>query len=120
MPDFAGFAAQEFALGEATIFARVGGAGPPLLLLHGFPQSHAMWAPVAARLAQRFTVVAPDLRGYGASSAPESRGGERYSKRVMAKDFFGRTSQREVGGESGIGLRSRRLHRQSSGEAAQA
>ena len=51
MSDFASFAAHEFALGEATIFARVGGAGPPLLLLHGYPQSHLMWARVADALA---------------------------------------------------------------------
>ena len=86
MSDFDGFAAHEINVGEATIFARVGGSGPPLLLLHGYPQSHLMWARVAANLAQRFTVVAADLRGYGRSSVPESHKGERYSKRVMAKD----------------------------------
>ena len=86
MPGFDGFAAQEFALGEATIFARVGGSGPPLLLLHGYPQSHLMWARVAQALAGQFTLVAPDLRGYGRSSAPPSRGGERYTKRIMAQD----------------------------------
>ena len=86
MSDFAGFSTSDFALGEATIHARVGGSGPPLLLLHGYPQSHLMWARVAPALAERFTVVVPDLRGYGRSSAPPSRNGERYSKRVMAKD----------------------------------
>ncbi len=86
MSGFAKFVEKEIALGEATIFARVGGSGPPLLLLHGYPQSHLMWAPVAERLASRFTVVAPDLRGYGRSSAPASQKGERYSKRVMAED----------------------------------
>ncbi len=86
MSGFAGFSAHEIALGEATIFARVGGAGPPLLLLHGYPQSHLMWARVAPALAARFTVVVADLRGYGRSSAPPSHNGERYSKRVMAKD----------------------------------
>src|SRR5271156_4956053 len=88
MSDFAGFAAHDFAVGEATIFARVGGSGPPLLLLHGYPQSHVMWARVAAELAARFTVVAADLRGYGRSSTPESQKGERYSKRVMATDVI--------------------------------
>jgi haloacetate dehalogenase len=87
MSDFAGFSAEEFALGEATIHARVGGSGPPLLLLHGYPQSHLMWARVAPALAERFAVVVPDLRGYGRSSAPPSHNGERYSKRVMAKDM---------------------------------
>ncbi len=86
MSGFDAFAAREIALGEATIFARVGGAGPPLLLLHGYPQSHMMWARVAERLTSRFTVVAADLRGYGRSSAPPSRNGERYTKRVMAED----------------------------------
>ena len=88
MSDFASFAAHDFAAGEATIFARVGGSGPPLLLLHGYPQSHVMWARVATELAARFTVVAADLRGYGRSSAPESQKGERYSKRVMATDVI--------------------------------
>jgi len=86
MAAFDGFDAEEHALGEATIFARRGGSGPPLLLLHGYPQSHLMWARVAEALAGRFTIVAPDLRGYGRSSAPPSHKGERYSKRVMAKD----------------------------------
>ena len=86
MSSFNGFATHEIALGEATIFARVGGSGPPLLLLHGYPQSHWMWARVAAALADKFTLVVPDLRGYGRSSAPPSQKGERYTKRVMAKD----------------------------------
>jgi haloacetate dehalogenase len=86
MSDFAGFAAHDIALGEATIFARVGGSGPPLLLLHGYPQSHLMWARVAPTLAEKFTVVAMDLRGYGRSSVPASRAGERYTKRLMAQD----------------------------------
>jgi haloacetate dehalogenase len=64
-----------------------GGAGPPLLLLHGYPQTHYMWHPVIDRLAQRFTVVCPDLRGYGDSGKPASdvtHGA--YSKRAMAQD----------------------------------
>ena len=86
MPAFDGFEPQEIPAGEANLFAQVGGSGPPLLLLHGYPQSHVMWARVAGALASRFTVIAADLRGYGASSAPASERGERYSKRVMAKD----------------------------------
>ncbi len=86
MSGFDGFAEREFAIGESTIFARIGGSGPPLLLLHGYPQSHLMWARVAGALAGQFTLVAPDLRGYGRSSAPPSRGGERYTKRIMAQD----------------------------------
>lgn len=74
-------------VGEARISASVMGTGPPVLLLHGYPQSRAMWHSVAPSLARTFTVVAPDLRGYGESSAPD--GGpnhEGYSKRVMAAD----------------------------------
>jgi len=69
------------------IRAAVGGSGPPLLLLHGHPQTHATWHKVAPALAERFTVVAADLRGYGDSDKPE--GGERharYAKRAMAAD----------------------------------
>ena len=72
---------------ELSIRAAIGGAGPPLLLLHGHPQTHATWRKVAPVLATRFTVVAADLRGYGDSSKPE--GGPNhvaYSKRAMAKD----------------------------------
>lgn len=64
-----------------------GGSGTPLLLLHGYPQTHVMWHPITERLAEEFTVVCPDLRGYGDSSKPP--GGEdhaAYSKRAMAQD----------------------------------
>jgi len=54
----------------ATIHAVIGGSGPPLLLLHGSPQNHVMWHKLAPRLAEQFTVVAADLRGYGDSSKP--------------------------------------------------
>ena len=70
-----------------TIRAAVAGEGPPLLLLHGHPQTHVTWRKIAPLLAERFTVVCPDLRGYGDSSKP--RGDERhavYSKRAMAAD----------------------------------
>ena len=70
------------------IFARIGGSGPPLLLIHGFPQTHAMWHKVAPALMQRFTCVMPDLRGYGYSSCPENdTKNEAYSKRTMAQDL---------------------------------
>ncbi len=73
--------------GEVKIHAVVGGDGPPLLLLHGHPQTHAIWHKVAPTLAQRFTVVACDLRGYGDSSKPAGTGDHgNYSKRTMARD----------------------------------
>lgn len=75
-------------IGEATIFLRMGGSGEPLLLIHGFPQSHAMWHPIAADLMQRFRVVMPDLRGYGRSACPPNTPDNiPYSKRRMAQDL---------------------------------
>ena len=74
----------------ARIKARVAGSGPPLLLLHGNPQTHAMWHLVAPSLAEDFTVVATDLRGYGDSSKPASDEEHApYSKRTMARDQMG-------------------------------
>lgn len=71
----------------AEIQAVYSGSGPPVLLLHGYPQTHAMWHPVAPRLAERFTVVATDLRGYGDSSKPfGDEDHVAYSKREMAAD----------------------------------
>lgn len=70
-----------------TIHAAIGGEGPPLLLLHGHPQTHITWRKIAPDLVRHFTVIAPDLRGYGDSSKPA--GGENhiaYSKRAMAAD----------------------------------
>jgi haloacetate dehalogenase len=83
-----GFAAQRLAVGDVTLNVARAGAGPPLLLLHGYPQTHAMWHRVAPRLAADFTVVAPDLRGYGDSDAPPSDPSHlAYSKRAMAQDM---------------------------------
>lgn len=74
--------------GVAEIFARIGGSGPPLLLLHGYPQTHAMWHLVAPRLMESYTCVMADLRGYGFSSCPANSADNRpYSKRVMAEDM---------------------------------
>lgn len=87
---FDGFATRDLpgARDDVTIHARVGGAGPPLLLLHGFPQTHLAWRHVAPRLADTHTVIAADLRGYGQSSAPaDDAGHETYSKREMARDM---------------------------------
>lgn len=84
---FEGFVQDRIVTSGAEINLRVGGSGPPLLLLHGYPQSHVMWHRVAPRLAERFTVVCSDLRGYGDSSKPRGGGNhETYSKRALARD----------------------------------
>ena len=82
-----GFAQRRIATSGAEIHAAVGGDGPPLLLLHGFPQTHAMWRHVAPKLAERFTVVAADLRGYGESEKiPGDPAHVRHCKRTVAQD----------------------------------
>ena len=85
---FAGFTQHKVATAGAEINFRRGGDGPPVLLLHGYPQTHVMWRKVAPGLARRFSVVAADLRGYGDSSIPPSdREHRAYSKRAMAVDM---------------------------------
>jgi haloacetate dehalogenase len=85
---FEGFAEQRIAVAEAEISCRTGGAGPPLLLLHGYPQTHVAWHRVAPRLMRRFSLVMPDLRGYGESRGPRPDPEHRhYSKRAMARDM---------------------------------
>jgi len=85
---FPGFIAQQVRTSGAEIHFETGGSGPPLLLLHGFPQTHSMWHKVAPALAREFTVVCPDLRGYGDSSKPPSdETHAAYSKRAMANDM---------------------------------
>ena len=82
-----GFEARRVAGAGTDIAAWVGGSGPPLLLLHGYPQTHVMWHPVATELARDHTVVCTDLRGYGDSGKPASDPRhEPYSKRAMAAD----------------------------------
>jgi haloacetate dehalogenase len=83
-----GFGSSHIDTGEVSIFVRSRGTGPPLPLLHGFPQTHLMWRDVAPRLARTFTVVCADLRGYGDSGCPPSAADHApYSKRAMAKDM---------------------------------
>ena len=84
---FQDFESRRLQGNDTEIFLRCGGSGPPLLLLHGYPQTHAMWHPVASELAKQFTVVCTDLRGYGDSGKPPSDEDHApYSKRVMAAD----------------------------------
>src|ERR1700738_2296730 len=89
MPDladlFPGYANQSIETGSGRIFARVGGNGPPLLLLHGFSETHVMWHRVAPQLADRFTLIVADLPGYGWSDMPRSDAEHTpYTKRAMA------------------------------------
>jgi haloacetate dehalogenase len=87
---FEGFERVRVDVDGTAVHAVVGGSGPPVLLLHGFPQSHVMWHPVAERLAERATVVAADLRGYGDSDRPPAGDDHAgYSFRAMAADQVG-------------------------------
>lgn len=82
---FPGFSARQLQTTDVELFVRIGGRGPALLLLHGYPQTHACWHRIAPTLADRFTVVVCDLPGYGRSRASSSRSDEgAYSKREMA------------------------------------
>jgi haloacetate dehalogenase len=82
------FHAIEVDADGARIFVRRSGSGPPVLLLHGFPQTHLMWRHVAPLLARNFTVICADLRGYGRSSCPASSPDHApYAKRTMAQDM---------------------------------
>jgi len=85
---FSGFDALLIPAGDTQIFIRRSGAGYPLLLLHGFPQTHLMWRDIAPALAAHFTVICADLIGYGGSGCPPSDPlHSRYSKRAMANDM---------------------------------
>jgi Predicted hydrolases or acyltransferases (alpha/beta hydrolase superfamily) len=85
---FSGFETRRIRGDGVDIHLRIGGAGAPLVLLHGYPQTHATWHRVAPELARHFTVVVPDLRGYGDSEAPaDDQAHTVYSKRAMAKDI---------------------------------
>lgn len=84
---FDGFSSRDIRVADTTIRTWYGGSGPPLLLLHGYPQTHVIWHKIAPGLAERFTVVATDLRGYGDSGKPPSDDRHAaYSKRATAND----------------------------------
>ena len=85
---FEHFDRREVDTGDTTIFVRRAGSGSPLLLLHGFPETHLMWRDVAPRLARQFSIVCADLRGYGRSGCPPSDEDHApYAKRSMARDM---------------------------------
>ena len=87
---FTGFSNKVFKTDQGEIFYKINGAGPPLLMLHGYPQNHFMWHSTAPELAKEYTVIIPDLRGYGKSMAPQGDEDHyNYSKRVMAEDLKG-------------------------------
>jgi haloacetate dehalogenase len=99
MPMFEGFETKRVAANGVEINLVTGGSGPPLLLLHGYPQTHAIWRKVAPRLAEHYAVVASDLRGYGDSSKPVGLADHsNYSKRDMARDQV--DAMRALGHES--------------------
>src|SRR5437763_16834829 len=85
---FPGYASEWINTSSGRIFARVGGKGPPLLLLHGFSSTHVMWHGVAPRLADKFTLIIADLPGYGLSDMPESdKDHTPYTKSAMASSM---------------------------------
>lgn len=85
---FPGFTLEHVRVRDGALRVRRGGSGPPLLLLHGNPQTHAMWHRVAPALARRHTVICPDLRGYGGSLKPPATADHApYAKRAMARDL---------------------------------
>jgi haloacetate dehalogenase len=114
-----GFTERKIRTSGATIHLEYAGEGPPVLLLHGYPESHVMWHKVAPQLARDYTVVCPDLRGYGDSSKPKGLPGHaNYSKRAMALDMvevmeaLGHRSFHVVGHDRGgrVGHRMARDH----------
>jgi haloacetate dehalogenase len=87
-PEISGFDYRRVTVADGVALnAAVGGSGSPVVLLHGFPQTHLMWRHVAADLAADHTVICPDLRGYGDSDKPAELDGQTYSKRTMAADI---------------------------------
>ena len=90
MSGIPGFEQRRVKVSEIELSVHVGGSGPPLILLHGFPQNHMCWAKIAPALSERFLTLVPDLRGYGDSDIPpDDAGHTAYSKRLMAEDISG-------------------------------
>ena len=86
---FKGFREEYVQVNKGKLFCRIGGEGIPLLLLHGYPQTHVMWYKTAPELAKNFTIIAADLRGYGSSMVlPSDPNHTTYSKREMANDMI--------------------------------
>jgi haloacetate dehalogenase len=97
-PAITGFDYQRIPVADGvSVSVAIAGTGTPIVLLHGFPQTHLMWRHVAADLAADHTVICPDLRGYGASDKPAETDGTTYSKRSMAADIV--TLARALGHE---------------------
>jgi haloacetate dehalogenase len=98
-PKITSFAQRRVTVADGVALnVAVGGSGSPIVLLHGFPQTHLMWRHVAADLAADHTVICPDLRGYGDSDKPADTDGQAYSKRTMAADIV--SAARALGHES--------------------
>lgn len=86
---FSGFEQRRVVVESVALNVRLGGSGTPILLLHGHPQTHVMWHKIAPELAEHFTVVCPDLKGYGDSDAPlPALDSANYSKRVMGQEML--------------------------------
>jgi haloacetate dehalogenase len=89
MSFFPGFEQRRVTVGDNAFNVRTGGGGSPLLLLHGYPQTHVVWHRIGPELARHFTVVCPDLKGYGDSAAPKpTADAGNYSKRVMGEEML--------------------------------
>ncbi|MPY92087.1 MAG: alpha/beta fold hydrolase [Acidimicrobiia bacterium] len=97
---FEGFSSETVDVGEVAIHVRRAGTGPAVVLVHGYPEHHLCWHRVAPALAERFTVLCPDLRGYGWSAKPA---GADYSKRAMAGDLVGLLDRLDIGRAAIIG-----------------
>ena len=101
---FEGFKLDRVDTGGATLRVRIGGSGPPVLLLHGHPRTHVTWHRVAPLLARDYTVICPDLRGYGESSKPQTTVDHApYSKRAMAQDCVALMQHLDIGSFAVVG-----------------